>query len=74
MKSLLVKRLHRRFKEEGIEINYPMRKLVFPEANGHAPTAIAQAANSREVGAEYPSDGGMLTTENGTEPGRAAPA
>jgi small-conductance mechanosensitive channel len=72
MKSLLMKRLHRRFKEEGIEINYPMRKLVFPEANGRAPKAIAQAGNSREVGAESSSDGGMLTTENGTESGRAA--
>ncbi len=27
-----IKRLHTRFNEEGIEINYPVRRLVFPEA------------------------------------------
>ena len=33
----LVKGLHARFLEEGIEINYPVRKLVYPAANGNAP-------------------------------------
>ena len=26
-----IKRLHTRFNDEGIEINYPVRRLVFPE-------------------------------------------
>ena len=29
-----IKRLHTRFNEEGIEINYPVRRLVFPEQEG----------------------------------------
>ena len=29
-----IKRLHTRFNEEGIEINYPVRRLVFPETDG----------------------------------------
>ena len=28
----LIKRLHERFNQEGIEINYPVRKLVMPSA------------------------------------------
>ncbi len=32
----IIKGLHGRFAEEGIEINYPVRKLVYPE-QGHAP-------------------------------------
>ena len=35
----IVKGLHARFKEEGIEINYPVRKLVY--ANGDGPKAVA---------------------------------
>ena len=31
VKSEIMKRLHRRFREEGIEINYPMRNLIFPD-------------------------------------------
>lgn len=31
LKSELIKRIHARFKEEHIEINYPVRKLVLPE-------------------------------------------
>jgi small-conductance mechanosensitive channel len=35
IKTELIKRLHQRFSQEGIEINYPVRKLIFPEiANG----------------------------------------
>ena len=30
----LIKRLHTRFNQEGIEINYPVRRLVFPEPEG----------------------------------------
>ncbi|MQF82721.1 mechanosensitive ion channel family protein [SAR202 cluster bacterium AD-802-E10_MRT_200m] len=31
VKSELIKRLHKRFGEEGIDINYPMRQLLFPD-------------------------------------------
>ena len=31
LKSQLIKRIHERFGKEGIEINYPVRRLVFPE-------------------------------------------
>lgn len=34
LKSEMIKLLHTRFKEEGIEINYPIRRLIFPESNG----------------------------------------
>ena len=37
LKSELVKRIHQRFTEEGIEINYPVRKLVYPTPNGPSP-------------------------------------
>ena len=39
LKSEIIKRLHRRFDEEGIEINYPVRKLVFPAGDGTDPFA-----------------------------------
>lgn len=32
--SEVIKRIHRRFREEGIEINYPVRKLVSSSTNG----------------------------------------
>ena len=31
LKSELMKRIHARFTSEGIEINYPVRKLLLPE-------------------------------------------
>jgi small-conductance mechanosensitive channel len=34
LKSELIKRIHHRFSEEGIEINYPVRKLVPSTPNG----------------------------------------
>ena len=37
LKSELIKRLHKRFGEEGIEINYPVRKLVYPTASDNGP-------------------------------------
>ena len=45
----LVKGLHARFKEEGIEINYPVRKLVFPESDGpgEPPLVRGQAGQNR---------------------------
>ena len=44
--SELVKSIHRRLREEGIEINYPVRKLVLPPSNG-VESAISQAARAR---------------------------
>lgn len=35
----LIKRLHERFNQEGIEINYPVRKLVTPSATAGLPIA-----------------------------------
>ena len=32
LRSELIKRIHDRFNREGIEINYPVRKLILPEA------------------------------------------
>ena len=36
----LIKRLHSRFKAEGIEINYPMRKLVYDGAAPPIPVVM----------------------------------
>ena len=30
LRDQIIRGVHRRFKEEGIEINYPVRKLVYP--------------------------------------------
>jgi hypothetical protein len=49
-----------------------MRKLVFPEANGHAPLAVAGVETSREVAPDTPSGDGVPAPDNGTESGRAA--
>ena len=38
----LIKRIHARFKEEDIEINYPMRKLVASTSNGRLPLLETQ--------------------------------
>ena len=38
----LVKRIHARFQEEDIEINYPVRKLVASTSNGRLPVLEAQ--------------------------------
>ena len=38
MKTELMKRLHARFKQEGIEINYPVRHVIFP--NGEVPATV----------------------------------
>ena len=37
LKSEVIKRIHSRFNEEGIEINYPVRKLVHPPSDDHLP-------------------------------------
>ena len=46
LKSELIKRLHKRFAEEGIEINYPVRKLVYPTTNGVPPMVELQELRS----------------------------
>ena len=48
LQSDLIKGLHRRFKQEGIVINYPMRTLQFPE--GWGPDAIAGVNGVRGAG------------------------
>ena len=40
LKSELIKRIHHRFNEEGIEINYPVRKLVSSTPNGQAGSGV----------------------------------
>ncbi len=40
----LVKRLHARFAQEGIEINYPVRKLVYVSQNGESAVSALRAA------------------------------
>ena len=49
MKSELIKRLHKRFGEEGIEINYPVRKLVYPSASNDGPP-LAEIREIRQTG------------------------
>ena len=43
--SELVKAIHSGLRDEGIEINYPVRKLVLPPSNG-VESAISQAAQA----------------------------
>ena len=45
LRSALIHDLHRRFDEEGIVINYPVRSLQFP--NGAAPEGVVRAATER---------------------------
>ena len=40
LKSELIKRIHHRFNEEGIEINYQVRKLVSSTPNGKAESGL----------------------------------
>ena len=48
VQTALIEKLHRRFKEEGIVINYPMRTLEFPE--GWGPETLGQANGAGQVG------------------------
>ena len=47
LKSTLIKRIHARFVDEGIEINYPMRRLVFPSSNG--PSPLPQVSHAEQT-------------------------
>ncbi|MCI0788201.1 MAG: mechanosensitive ion channel [Chloroflexi bacterium] len=51
VQSALMKLLHKRFKEEGIAINYPMRTLQFPE--GWGPEDLV-SRNGREMDGHRP--------------------
>ena len=42
IKHEIIMRLHARFKEEGIEINYPVRKISMPQNDGIAPPSLGQ--------------------------------
>ncbi len=44
VKHELIKRLHARFNDEGIEINYPVRRLVLPPVDGAGLEALAGAS------------------------------
>ena len=46
LQSSLVKNLHRRFKEEGITINYPVRTLQFPD--GFSPESLGASGTATE--------------------------
>ena len=48
LKTSVMQRLHQRFKEEDIVINYPVRTLQFPE--GWGPQAVASATMGRDTG------------------------
>ena len=48
IKTELIKRLHQRFAKEGIEINYPVRRLVYPESNGHGDPPLSRRPDRTE--------------------------
>ena len=65
LKSELIKRLHKRFGEEGIEINYPVRKLVYADSNDGPP--IAETHELRQTRTR------STETDLEAEPGEGAP-
>ena len=48
LQTMLIEKLHRRFKEEGIVINYPMRTLEFPE--GWGPETLGSSDGAGHAG------------------------
>ncbi|MDA1189188.1 MAG: mechanosensitive ion channel family protein, partial [Chloroflexi bacterium] len=48
----VVKRLHERFGNEGIEINYPVRKLVYPDRDEGKPLTEVAAIRGGKAGAK----------------------
>jgi len=48
LQTALMKKLHRRFKEEGIVINYPMRTLEFPD--GWGPETLGSVNGAGQAG------------------------
>jgi len=49
VKSELIKRLHARFGEEGIEINYPVRKLTYDDSDAKRPLLPPDASNLKNT-------------------------
>ncbi|MDA0769377.1 MAG: mechanosensitive ion channel family protein [Chloroflexi bacterium] len=49
IRSEIIKSLHERFKAEGIEINYPVRKLVLPTEDGYLPVRNMDDRDSRRT-------------------------
>ena len=47
--SDIIKGIHGRFKQEGIEINYPVRKLVPPMSDGHLPVIDPREAHAEQT-------------------------
>lgn len=59
IRSEIIKRMHDRFKAEGIEINYPMRKLVLPMDDGYFPVRhVDDPAQPHTNGADTTRDSG----------------
>ena len=62
LQSTLIKDLHRRFREEGIVINYPVRTLQFPDGwgpqmiDGQVPTVAAEQPRSSPRRSREPRD------------------
>lgn len=52
----VVKRLHERFGQEGIEINYPVRKILYPEE-------VTGSRNAKSVEAETSTSGSVMSDE-----------
>lgn len=46
LKTELIKRLHARLGEEGIVINYPVRRLVYDDTEGHLPRPLQRSRDS----------------------------
>mgnify|MGYP000589700890 CR=1 FL=1 len=44
VKSEVIKRIHERFNEEGIEINYPVRKMVYDAGGPPVPVGLPGGA------------------------------
>ena len=71
VRSDLVQRLHRRFKEEGIVINYPVRALRFPKESGPEMLLeeLRQRVPGRSTGVNVETDGGPDGGADGPGPG-----
>ncbi|MEE8465369.1 MAG: mechanosensitive ion channel family protein [Dehalococcoidia bacterium] len=68
VQSELIKLLHKRFKEEGIAINYPMRTLQFPE--GWGPENLLSRNGHEMEGDETPRREPVGAAANGRNHGR----
>ncbi len=67
LRSALIQQLHRRFKEEGIVINYPVRTLQFPD--GKEPEQVNRQLQPRQPPAGPDVPGGASADIDGPGPG-----